>query len=98
MKEYHLHPDGHFIIRENGAVSVLLQAHEIAQFCEISLPEGCTEILVGTDGIIYATKNKAMEGISENPLATLIGMEDQIRVFCTARDAAQAHRLIEQDQ
>ena len=81
MKEYHLHPDGLFLIRENGKLIAKLEAAEIPQFSNIILPEGCTEILVGVDGIVYATINKAMEGINNNPLAELISKEQEIIAF-----------------
>ena len=81
MKEYHLHPDKQFIIRENDKLIALLEENEIAQFSQLSLPQGCTEILVGTDGIVYATINKAMGGIDHNPLQELINKEQEIIAF-----------------
>jgi hypothetical protein len=85
MKEYHLHPDGLFIIRENNRLIAVLEASEIAQFCSLQLPEGCTEVLVGVDGIVYTTINKAMEGSNSNPLAELISKEAEIITFCIAK-------------
>lgn len=87
MKEYHLHPDGMFIIRKNNQLLAVLQASEISQFSQLELPEGCTEILVGTDGIVYATINKAMEGISHNPLEELISKEQEIIEFCQKKES-----------
>jgi flagellar basal body rod protein FlgG len=95
MKEFHLHPDGQFLIREDGKITAYLDAHEIAQFAEITLPEGCTEVRLAADGVVYVTINKAMEGSSINPLATLISMEVQIREFHAAREASKASRAAE---
>ena len=90
MKEYHLHPDNLFIIRENNKIIALLESNEIIQFAQLSLPEGCTEILFGIDGIVYATINKAMEGINYNPLESLIAKENEIIAFYEAKLAAKA--------
>lgn len=88
MKEYHLHPDCCFLIRENKKVIGCLEESEIPQFAQITLPQGCTEILVGTDGIVYATINKAMGGINHNPLQELINKEQEIIAFYEAKIAA----------
>jgi hypothetical protein len=89
MKEYHLHPDKQFIIRQDNKLIAILEESEILQFSQISLPQGCTEILVGTDGIVYATINKAMGGINHNPLQELISKEQEIIAFYEAKLAAQ---------
>jgi hypothetical protein len=81
MREYHLHPDGHFIIRENGTNIAILNQAEIFSFAIISIPEGCTEILIGTDGIVYATVKKAQEGLSYNPLLPLIEKQEEIITY-----------------
>jgi hypothetical protein len=81
MREYHLHPDQKFIIRENNKIIALLESDEISQFSILVLPEGCTEVLVGPDGIVYATIQKRQEGLSYNPLAELIAKEQEIITF-----------------
>jgi len=81
MKEYHYHPDKVFIIRENEKILALLKESEIAQFATLTLDKDCTEILVGVDGVVYATINKSMEGINYNPLQELINKEKEIIEF-----------------
>jgi hypothetical protein len=87
MKEYHLHPDKVFIIRENNEVVGFLQENEISQFSEITLPQGCTEVLVGIDGIVYVTINKSMQGIGYNPISELIEKEQEIIDFYVNKNA-----------
>jgi hypothetical protein len=88
MREYHLHPDGQFIIRENSSNIAELEASEISQFAELSLPQGCSEVLVASDGIVYVTINKSQEGSPVNYLSTLIEQEDDIIAFYEAKLAA----------
>lgn len=81
MREYHYHPDKVFIIRENQKVLAILSESEISQFSQLALPQGCTEVLVSYDGIVYATINKSMEGMFSNPLQELINKEKEIIEF-----------------
>ena len=90
MREYHLHPDGQFLIRENNAIIAQLEPSEISQFAELSLPQGCTEVFLASDGIIYVTINKAMEGSEVNYISSLIQQEEQIIAFYQAKLAALA--------
>ena len=88
MKQYHLHPDKVFIIRENDQIIGYLEESEISQFAQIELPEGCTEILITVgDDLIYATINKSMEGLNYNPIQELISKENEIIEFYHTKNA-----------
>jgi hypothetical protein len=75
MKEYHLHPDGRFIIRLGTRVVAILEAEEFFQFGVLELPPGCTEVFVNKDGLVLATINMAKEGLGYNPLQPFIDLE-----------------------
>lgn len=89
MKQYHLHPDKCFIIREESNILACLEEQEIAQFSQLSLPQGCTEILIFGDGLVYATINKAMEAIQHNPIQELMDKEQEIIAFYQAKMTSQ---------
>jgi hypothetical protein len=96
MKQYHLHPDKCFIIREEGNMLACLEEQEIAQFSQLSLPQGCTEILIVGDGLVYATINRAMEAIQHNPIQELMDKEQEIVAFYQAKLVAQQEQQEEQ--
>ena len=91
MKEYHLHPDNMLFIRENGSnILELTRAEAEAVVGAIVLPQGCTEVLIGVDGVVYATINKAQEGLSHNPLSEVVAQEAALMAAYAAKLAQAA--------